>query len=199
MNKKRKPTLYLLEIQLQGAVLPVWRIIEVKPTISMHELHATIQVAMGWQGGHLYEFTRGKEHYIDYVTNEPYAEGVFLDSRLFKLAQVLQTPGDQIAYLYDYGDNWQHTIILKGFATKSQDFVNETPSLLAGAMNCPPEDIGGIGAYNELVNWHLNNIKSLNHEMIAAYKNFDVFNWYFIGRILFRRTVNRLLKDMDKD
>ena len=41
----------------------VWRRILVPSTCTLRELHGTIQVAMGWEGIHLFEFCLRAERY----------------------------------------------------------------------------------------------------------------------------------------
>ena len=45
-----------VKIWLTGISPMVWRRILVPTALTLHELHGVIQVAMGWEGIHLYEF-----------------------------------------------------------------------------------------------------------------------------------------------
>jgi hypothetical protein len=58
---------------------------------------------------------------------------------------VLRTPGDQLGYLYDFGDQWMHRIELDKIVTRPRaDTVY--PRCSAGKRACPPGDCGGRGA-----------------------------------------------------
>lgn len=49
-----------LKIQLDDMDLPVIRRVEVPLAIRLADLHLVIQIAMGWQNDHLYEFRLGR-------------------------------------------------------------------------------------------------------------------------------------------
>ncbi|MBL0341202.1 MAG: hypothetical protein IPP71_09870 [Bacteroidetes bacterium] len=53
------PRILIFEITLKGVTPPVWRIVEINRNSTLHELHAAIQVAMGWKNAHLYSFNKG--------------------------------------------------------------------------------------------------------------------------------------------
>ena len=57
-------------------------------------------------------------------------------------------PGDRLSYTYDFGDDWEHDIVLEETRTAVPE---ETyPSCVAGKGACPPEDCGGAWGYAEL-------------------------------------------------
>ncbi len=61
-----KPTaksIYQLKITLRGSKPPIWRRVQTVGGVTLSELHAIIQVAMGWDGGHLHEFEVGRTRY----------------------------------------------------------------------------------------------------------------------------------------
>ncbi len=58
-------------------------------------------------------------------------------------------PGSKITYLYDFGDDWQHLILVEAILP-----VNERtlyPSCTAGRRAAPPEDCGGVWGYADLI------------------------------------------------
>jgi hypothetical protein len=55
--------------------------------------------------------------------------------------------GGAFHYLYDFGDGWEHRLIVEATGLKE---TNPCPRLIDGAMACPPEDIGGTVGYTAL-------------------------------------------------
>src|SRR5690606_9459104 len=157
----KKPSIYILEITLLHTAPAVWRVVEIKENFTLHELHAVIQEAMGWTNSHLYSFIEKRNgNEIEYTLPEyrdlleESQEGN--NPRLIKLKDIFREVGDSLVYLYDYGDYWEHKVLLKG--KRYPDTLKYYPVCTAGAMACPPEDIGGIHRYKELL--HLINIKA---------------------------------------
>jgi Plasmid pRiA4b ORF-3-like protein len=56
-------------------------------------------------------------------------------------------PGERsgFTYLYDFGDNWEHVIVVEKSLPPGEGV--RYPVCLAGARACPPEDVGGIPGY----------------------------------------------------
>ena len=52
-------------------------------------------------------------------------------------------------YLYDFGDNWEHEIILEHILPRETNV--RYPRCIAGERACPPEDCGGIDGYQDLL------------------------------------------------
>ncbi|HEB29488.1 MAG TPA: plasmid pRiA4b ORF-3 family protein, partial [Spirochaetes bacterium] len=50
--------IYKLKITLLDHEPKIWRIVEVKSSIGLLELHAVIQTAMGWTNSHLHHFIK---------------------------------------------------------------------------------------------------------------------------------------------
>lgn len=147
----KHPNVLIFEVTLLHT--EVWRIIEIQDRFTLHDLHKVIQLAFEWTNSHLYSFERKSgQNSVEYILPE-YCEGLEIevvnDPRDAKLKSLFFTNGDSIEYLYDFGDNWRHSITLKG--KKREDPVFGLPACVAGAKKCPPEDIGGVGGYNDLL------------------------------------------------
>jgi hypothetical protein len=75
-----------------------------------------------------------------------------------RLQQVLAKPGRKIVYEYDFGDGWEHAIVLE--KVLSIDSKTRYPRCLDGARACPPEDCGGVPGYADF----LEAIRDPDHE-----------------------------------
>lgn len=65
---------------------------------------------MGWENYHLYEFRITGALYRDpHPENEP----EILNAKRTRLRSLLTGVGAEFEYVYDFGDNWQHDLILE--------------------------------------------------------------------------------------
>lgn len=142
---------FRVRLDLHGARPPVWRRLELPGDLTLPRVHDVIQAAMGWYDTHLHRFRTGHDHRAPYfVTHFDLDEGD--DGMLeddVRLDQVLAEQGDELWYEYDFGDGWDHTLVV-------EEVLDEAPPMArctAGRMACPPEDCGGIGGYGELARW----------------------------------------------
>jgi len=66
-----------------------------------------------------------------------------------RLRDVLQPGKTVIDYLYDFGDAWEHRIVVSDI--RAGDPAVSYPRYVGGERNAPPEDCGGIpGFYDKL-------------------------------------------------
>lgn len=138
-----------LRITLQEIRPPIWRLIQIPGTLPLGSLHDALQIAMGWTNSHLHRFEKdGKcwgvpEHLQDDDDID------IIDENRTKIIDVLTTPGDSVLYVYDFGDNWRHTVVLEKILLISATTLR--PICLAGERHCPPEDVGGTPGYEEFL------------------------------------------------
>lgn len=134
-----------LRIELMETDPLVWRRVVVPETINLHRLHELIQDVMGWEEAHLYEFECGGRHYGE---PDDFSERPITMSRNAKLKTLVnRAKGNAFHYLYDFGDNWKHRIVIEATGVEA---ISPCPRWLDGAMACPPEDIGGVQGYAAL-------------------------------------------------
>jgi hypothetical protein len=126
----------------------IWREILVRESSFLSELHEVIQIAMGWENRHLYEFRFGGRVMVSPDIDEEIAPRDEMKPEDTRLLDLRLKPGDQMAYLYDFGDSWEHLITV--VAIEPWDPEARYPRCLDGAEACPPEDCGGIPMYEEL-------------------------------------------------
>ena len=65
------------------------------------------------------------------------------------LSDVLTRKGAQLTYVYDFGDDWQHRVIVEDVidAKPGTDY----PIFIDGARTAPPEDVGGVWGYEDFL------------------------------------------------
>jgi hypothetical protein len=160
MAKVKGPTqVYQLKITLREIRPPVWRRVQVKDC-TLANLHEVIQTCMGWDDYHLHEFDIGDERYGD---PRQWQDDFGGDSDVgnegkVKLSQIVAQGIKKFGYVYDMGDNWDHTIqVEKVLDTESGV---RYPRCIEGKRACPPEDCGGPWGYGDF----LEAIKNPKHE-----------------------------------
>jgi len=140
----RSLEIYQFKVTLIGIAPPIWRCIQVPGGFSLAQLHRALQVAMGWENYHLYMFQLGSKKYGPPDVDEDDDLGL-INAKRVRVRAVLPGVGLKFTYVYDYGDNWQHELLLE--AVVMPDPATEYPRCVAGERRCPPEDVGGIGGY----------------------------------------------------
>jgi len=138
--------IYQIKVTLLNTENPVvWRRLLVSASLRLDRLHRVIQAAMGWQDSHLHAFSADGVMY-----GEPDPDGLLgvTEERTVTLADVAGAEGTRIGYLYDFGDSWEHEILMERTRT-AEDGVRY-PGCLAGVGACPPEDCGGTPGYERL-------------------------------------------------
>ncbi len=114
--------------------------------ITLAALHYLLQVVMGWEHSHLYQFLVGK---VRYGEPDPEYEDDMQSDRRVRLRDIAREKGASFRYEYDFGDGWLHLITVEDLWPRTeQDIV---PRALDGQRACPPEDSGGIGGYEHLL------------------------------------------------
>lgn len=141
----KSTAIYQLKITLQGSKPPIWRRVQVKSNITLDILHEIIQTAMGWTDSHLHHFYVNGRFYSNPEFNLEETEN---ENRI-KLDRVLTALKDKFAYEYDFGDGWDHQIVLEKILAVEPE--TQYPYCLKGKGNCPPEDIGGIWGYQNFL------------------------------------------------
>ena len=135
-----------LKITLRGVKPPIWRRVVVDGGETLDHLHAVIQAAFGWWDAHLHDFDIGGVRYG--IPDDDDGTPV-KDERRVSIDQAIGNSGHKIRYLYDFGDNWEHDIVVE--KTMSAGEVTTVPDCVGGRRACPPEDCGGPWGYRELL------------------------------------------------
>ena len=135
-----------LKVTLREVVPPVWRRVRVRSTTTLGKFHDLLQVVMGWTNSHLHEFEAGGATYGE--RDPEFSERK--SDRVALLGDVLRQAGDRLVYEYDFGDGWEHDVVLENVLPPDPG-RGKYPCVLAGARACPPEDCGGAGGYEDLL------------------------------------------------
>ena len=131
-----------LRIEIDEVTPAVIRRVEVPVTIRLDDLHFVLQIAIGWQNCHPFEFRAGATAWGLLDRDNPEASPLPADKAT--LADVLARAN---TFRYDdvYGEEWGHTVELEGLAAAVPDAAY--PCLVSAEGRCPPADIGGPTGY----------------------------------------------------
>ncbi len=138
-------TIYQIKISLKDFKPTIWRRIQT-PDMPLSFLNHTIQLAMGWYGGHLHHFEIDHEYFSDpTMLDDVDDEDEINLSDLVSLGKKRK----KFIYLYDFGDSWEHEIVIEKQFESTEDWAH--PRCIAGENACPPEDCGGVWGYAEML------------------------------------------------
>lgn len=142
-----RPTSRVLELKvaLFDIEPEIWRRVQVPEFVSLLSFHRTLQTVMGWENRHLHEFVAREQSYGEPDRERP----LWKDHRSTRLGRLLREPGDQMTYRYDFGDGWDHRIVLERVLAAEPQA--RYPRVTAGARACPPEDCRGEAGYAHLL------------------------------------------------
>jgi hypothetical protein len=124
---------------------PVWRRLLVPGSVRLDKLHRMVQAVMGWEDHHLHSFEIGGIRYGQLFDEHPDDE---IDEQSVTVVTACASV-DRVAYEYDFGDGWEHEIVIK--AVQWLPMGLKAAVCLDGANACPPEDCGGAGGYEDLL------------------------------------------------
>jgi hypothetical protein len=163
-KKAAEPRLiFQIKINLLGSKPSIWRRVLVPSDFTLEELHWVIQAAMPWTNSHLHQFIDENEK--RYSDPRFQLEDVADEKRTF-VFDLLRKPKDWVVYEYDFGDGWEHIVELEKVI--EADAKQKLPACVAGKRAAPPDDCGGIGGYEHL----LDVLKDPEHE-----EHDDMIEW----------------------
>lgn len=172
-------------IVLNGSSPAIWRRLHVPAIYTFAELSHAIVEAMGWSGRKQHEFQMmypsGAGREILFVPQheislkESYELREVRDEQMADIAAYFSTATSTATFLYDFVDNWQHTIGYIDMLDASGQQIY--PICVAGEGFCPAEDIGGIYGYRRTLHilsnpqnpeydctkWRLSNLHNGQH------------------------------------
>src|SRR6266478_1898065 len=111
-----------LRIEIDDATPSVIRRVEVPVAIRLDDLHFVLQIAIGWQNCHPFEFRSGvgSSAKIWGLLDRDDPKGSPLSAETATLADLLAL-GPTFAYDYVFGDDWRHTVALEAIEAAAPD------------------------------------------------------------------------------
>ncbi len=139
-----------LKIVLTDTEPPIWRRVEVPAEMTLKDLHAVIQAAMGWDDAHLYQFHVGRETIAGPgMDGEGFGMPRAIGAGRVRLDDLAARGVKRFAYVYDMGDSWEHRLQIEKLLPAEP--AASYPRFIDGAQRCPPEDVGGIPGFYEFL------------------------------------------------
>lgn len=150
-----------LKINLENMPNSVYRRILVPQEINMLQLHFIVQISMGWEFAHLFQF-RDKRYDPTVIASIPYEEEEFS----YFTRRIKETKADELKlkeqfqianqakpfwYWYDFGDDWWHKITFQKPTKKDREIFSGVPVCVEAFGACPPEDVGGPWGYDDFL------------------------------------------------
>ena len=98
------PSIYQLRAVLRGVSPLVWRRLLVSADSTIADLHATLQIAFGWDDAHLHRFLiHGSAYGLAYSGGLSFRD----DARRVPLSRFSFRPTERFVYDYDFNDGWR--------------------------------------------------------------------------------------------
>jgi len=167
LKEKMATQIYQLKISLRGSQPAIWRKLLVPSDLLLPVFHDIIQIAMGWDDSHLHQFIKDRVFYMPKMADDGFGDDMdSVDYTKIKLSDLLEKEKGKIIYEYDFGDSWEHDIVLEKILPV--DSEQAYPFCLGGKMACPPEDCGGVWGYESM----LQAIQDPKHE-----EHEDILDW----------------------
>jgi len=139
---------YDLEVTLRETKPRIFRTLRIPGNRTLADLHRCLQDAFGWEDYHLHEFRYDHAIFGELSDDE---ERVIIADDIVSLDELRLKVGHKLEYIYDFGDDWVHSIRVKAREKLHGEEVWTSRCVcLDGAMAAPPEDCGGIEGYKEL-------------------------------------------------
>lgn len=143
-------SIYQVKISLVESNPSIWRRLLVPSDMLLCDFHKVIQTAMGWTNSHLHQFIQDNTFYTVRMPGDNFWDEMDnVDYKGMMISDLLTIEKDAVMYEYDFGDGWVHNISLEKISQSEAN--SKYPVCLDGAMNCPPEDCGGIWGYAQML------------------------------------------------
>ena len=189
MKKTSVGFAYQMKITLKGIRPPIWRRFQVRGDVRLSRLHEIIQVVMGWTDSHLHQFLIDGTYYRQ---PEDLEELGGEDENKTVLSDVVKKAGKRFLYEYDFGDGWEHELLVEKIIPVEAGF--RKPICLGGRRHRPPEDCGGVYGYHDFLEAirdprHKEHVEML--EWVGGAFDSEAFDLALVNRALAAPAVGR--------
>jgi hypothetical protein len=160
-----------LRIEVDEVAPAVVRRVEVPFDIRLDDLHFVLQIAIGWQNCHPFEFRLDGDAATRWgLVDRDDPESSPLPAEGATLADLLALGAQAFHYDYVYGEDWTHTIALEAVTPAALGI--KYPRLVSAEGRCPPADIGGVMGYETYLRAIADPLH-LNHEGMRDWDDAD--------------------------
>lgn len=155
VDSTRTEQTYILYISIEDCPVKVFRRIRVPSNLWLGNLARIIIEAIGWEGYHLWQFSKNGLNYTSKADIEESERSGFgftcrqVDDMTVTVADVLPQKGSTITFEYDFGDSWRHNVRVS--SVSDETCPAEAIQLTSGKGACPPEDVGGVWGYTRML------------------------------------------------
>jgi len=145
--------IYQFKVTLLEIEPAIWRRLQVPATYSFWDVHVAFQDAMGWLDYHLHAFRMRRPHKRKMIEigipADEASDTVVMPGWKIPMRGYFTEPGQTALYAYDFGDGWEHEVLLEDILLKAKGA--KYPRCIAGERACPPEDCGGVPGYHRVL------------------------------------------------
>jgi hypothetical protein len=175
-----------LSVEIDDVTPRVVRVVDVPVDIRLDDLHFVLQIAIGWQNGHPFEFRAG-----DLLWGQPDRDAGIdrIPAERATLADILMA-ADTFKYDYVLGEDWEHTVML--LSRNPAAAGTRYPHLVRAEGRCPPADIGGPVGYETYLR-SIADPNSVDHEDMLDFDAPD-----FDPHVVDETTLRKNLADLSK-
>ena len=163
-------------IELQDFQPRIWRRVDVPLTSHLLTLHYIIQFAFGWTDSHLFPVHHRESQTTVYRARRTSSgASSFYRAAGLRLRTLVARGVEQFVYVYDFGDDWRHEIVIERVAEGEANI--DYPAFVDGKRRGPPEDVGGNYGFMQFLEAVRNPMHDEHRDMIRWYgKPFDPFD-----------------------
>jgi len=142
--RRKQAVGYQVTASLNDSEPRIWRTLEIRCDVGLDLVHQIVQAAFGWNDSHLHMFAIGGEPFDQksqaFLCPSDVVEGEVdgIPEQEVRLDETLAEPGDELHYVYDYGDHWDVTLRLDEVLPEA----GELAGCVAGERAAPPDDCG---------------------------------------------------------
>lgn len=165
-----------LEVSLSWLSPRIWRRFLLHGESTFFDLHEAIQRGFDWESCHLWEFSDERAKPLAGVAHDELERGS-VDAKTYLLMDYFgepKEPGARIcSYVYDFGDHWEHQVVLRGFVEGDEEDVAWQRRLLDGEHAGPFEDCGGPPGFERLLKAKKTGVDPWGDEVKALLRHYD--------------------------